>query len=244
MRTMKKIISAFLVFSLLTVGLCSCNLFANPEELITEAETALADKSYTVELAIKYESEDEKMKEAIAAFTNPHILTEVNGDDFRITMTFEKDGRENGVIYTYVDGTLYTILDELGVTTKTSEVIDELDKKAITDSLGQGASIGIEDFESVKAVAKSGTGVITCTQIKDEPLEALGEALADDMPADTVVAIKDVILAIQLNGGLYDVTLLTCEYVITTPDSVYTLTMTYASKFTYGDVDEIVAPTF
>ena len=244
MRTMKRILSAVLIFSLLAVMLTSCDLFVKPDGYIAEAEAALKDKAYTVETTIVYTSEDAAMSEAIEAFTSPVILTEVNGNDFRITMTFEKDGRENGVIYTYKDGTLYTVLDELGVTTKTSEVVTVLDQKDINDRLGQAVSIGAEDFENVKAASVSGVTMITCSDIKDEPLDALVRELSLSFSDDTVVAIKDAGLVIDIVDGLYSGMLFSCKYVITTPDAVYTLDMVYTSIFTYGDVDEIVAPIF
>ena len=244
MRTMKRIISAVLVLSLLAVGFCSCDLFTKPEALVVIAEAALTNKTYTVESTITYDSADEKMKDAISAFTNPTILTEVEGDSFRITMTFEKDGRENGVIYTYVDGVLYTVLDEYGATTKTKDTVSEADKANLKKKLGQGVSVGFEDFNDVKVKTTDNVSVITCNEIKDEPLDALVKILSEQLPTDTVVAIKNASLTINLKDGLYDTTLLTCEYVITTPDAVYTLTMTYTSEFKYVKVDEIKAPTF
>ena len=244
MRTTKRIISALLVISLFAIGLSSCGLFSDPAELVAEADTALGEKAYTMRTAVQYESTDAKMAEAIASFTNPAVLTEVNGDSFRISMLFEKDGRENGVIYTYVDGVLYTELDELGVTTKTSETVTDLDKNTLRSELGAGATLSVDDFESAKAVTANGESLITCTDIKDEPLDSLVEALADQMPEGTVVAIKDTSLIITISDGLYKNILLTCSYVITTADAVYTLDMTYVSEFTYGDVDEITAPTF
>ena len=244
MRTTKRIISALLVISLFAIALSSCGLFGDPAELVAEADAALDEKAYTVRTVVQYDSTDAEMQEAIAAFTNPVMLTEVNGDSFRISMLFEKDGRENGVIYTYVDGVLYTELDELGTTTKTSEAVTDLDKNELRAQLGAGASLSVDDFENAKAITTNGESLITCTDIKDEPLDALVESLASQMPEDTVVAIKDVGLAITISDGVYTYLLLTCSYVITTSDAVYTLNMTYASEFTYGDVDEIIAPTF
>lgn len=246
MKTTKRIISALLIAVVLLTSLCSCYLLeGNPTELVALAEEALAYKTYTVESQIKYTSSDEKMQAALNAFSDVTALTEVNGDSFRITMSFEKDGRENGVLYTYVDGTLYTELSELGVTTKTSKVVTDTDKSEILSTLGEGASIGIEDFETVKALTADGATAITCTSIKDAPLNKLVFALEDQLTElDATVAIKDVVLIIGISGGLYDYSILTCEYVITTPDNVYTLTMNYRSDFTYTNVGEIVAPTF
>lgn len=245
MRTMKKIISMLLVFSILTVALCSCDIIGkNPEKLIEEAEMALKEKAYTVEMAIQYTSEDEKMSEAISAFTNPSIVIESDGESFRITMSFDKDGRKNGVKYTYTDGILYTELNKLGEITNTKEKISEADRKELAESLGQAAGISVEDFQSVDAKSFNGVSVITCTEIKDEPLCVLVDSLSEQLGGEVFVAIKDVNLSIQLTDGLYDKTLLTCDYVLSLDDEVYTVTMTYAARFSYGEVEEITAPVF
>ena len=180
------------------------------------------------------------MQEAISAFTSTTILTEVDGESFRITMTFEKDGRENGVICTYVDGVLYTVNDELGVTTKLAQPVTDLDKDEITGAAGVSAG----DFTTVKAKTTDGVSVITCTDIKDEALDRLVDELARQLDSETVVAIKDVALDINLKNAMYDTATLKCDYVIITSDAVYTVTMTYESKFTYGNVEKIIAPTF
>lgn len=243
MRTIKKITSLLLVLSIFGMILCSCDLLgADPEKLVAEADLALNEKSYTMDMVIKYDSEG--MKDAVDAFTSPKIKTTVNGDSFKIAMTFEKDGVDNGVTYTYVDGTLYTELTELGVTTSSKSTVSEANRAKLTEKLGAGATLSIDDFSTLDTQSRGGVSVITCTEIKDEALDALVKALDDQLELDATVAIKDVTLAIQITDGLYEVTLLTCDYVITTDTEVYTLTMTYAAQFKYGEVDEIKAPAF
>ena len=246
MRTLKSIISLLLVLALLTACLSSCDIIGkDPEKLVAEAEEALKDKTYTIDLVIKYSSEQEGMKDAIDAFTSPKIKTEVRGDAFRIAMSFEKDGLDNGVTHTYVDGKLYTELSDTGINTNTVTELDEADRLELTEKLGAGAAIGIDDFSEVSAKSLGGVSVITCTEIKDEALDVLVKDLEERLDAlDAFVAIKNVTLAIQITDGLYELTLLTCEYNVMIAEEVYTLTMTYASKFTYGDVAEITAPDF
>ena len=247
MRTIKKAISLLLVLAMLGAFICSCDLVAkDPVELVSEADLVLQEKAYTMNMVIKYESEDEGMKAAIDSFSNPTIKTEVSGDAFRISMTFDKEGTKNGVTYTYVDSVLYTELSdfEFGVKkTETVEDFDSSDRDELLEALGAGATISIDDFETLSTKSRGDVSVITCTDIKDEPLSKLVSVLDERLAyLDAVVAIKNVTLAIQINDGAYEATVLTCEYVITTPDAVYTLNMTYAAKFTYGDVNEITAP--
>ena len=73
---------------------------------------------------------------------------------------------------------------------------------------------------------------------------SLPDLLRQQLGGEVFVAIKDVNLSIQLTDGLYDKTLLTCDYVLSLDDEVYTVTMTYAARFSYGEVEEIAAPIF
>lgn len=245
MRTMKKITSVLLVLAMLTACLCSCDLIGgkDPGELIAAAEAELRLAPYSINMNIKYESADEGMKAAIEAFSAPVIKTEVDGDDFKITMSFKNDGIKSGLIYTCVDGVLYTELNDGGhVSTSTTEGAD---MAAITEALGAHAGISTDDFNTVKTQSRGNVSVITCTEIKDEPLDALVSSLTEQLAdIEALVNIKDVVLAMQFTDGKYDVTILTCSYVITVGSEVYNLTMTYTSKFNYEAEVEISAPDF
>ena len=55
----------------------------------------------------------------------------------------------------------------------------------LTESLGAGATLSIDDFNTVDAKSRGGVSVITCTEIKDEPRNTLVEAL-ENQPEDSV----------------------------------------------------------
>ena len=91
--------------------------------------------------------------------------------------------------------------------------------------------------------ADGSCSVITCTEIKDAALNALVASLTEQLASlNAFVNIKDVTLAMQITDGRYDTILLNCNYVITVGDDVYTLNMSYASKFDYEREVLISAP--
>ena len=257
MRTIKRFTSVLLVFAMLIALLCSCEVLgengigddtpdvvtkASAEEIVTAAESALKANPYIVNMTIKYSSDDEAMQSAIKAFGTPKVKTEVNGDSFRISMSFTKGGVESGITYTYLDGVLYTDLNEAGLVTGDYEDFTDADKAELTESLGAGANISIDDFSKVIVIDNNGKSVINCGDIKDEPLEKLVASLQAEMGEDILVAIKNATLVITTDCGKYTSTVFTCDYVITTPDNAYNLTMTYTSNFTYGKNVVITAP--
>ena len=242
MRTMKKITSALLVFVMLLSMLCSCELIGgkDPAELVNEAEKVLSEQPYAMDMAIEYSSDDADMQAVIDKLGHPTIKVEVDGVDF-----YEEGKADpwNGVTYAKVGQTLYTERNDEGTITVTSEPCTIEEKMILAEKLGSAANIGINDFESVKAQSFNGVSVITCTEIKDAALDVLVDSLTEQLASlNAFVNIKDVTLAMQITDGRYDTILLNCNYVITVGDDVYTLNMSYASKFDYEREVLISAP--
>ena len=242
MKAFKKIIAAALVLAILTASLCSCDLLfgsMSAEELVAEADAALAQNDHTIVSSIQYLYEGEANNDGI---NTPVIATEVDGDNFRISMSLDGETTDNGVIYTYVDGTLYTQLSENGVATNTPTVIDDAAKAELTASYG--SIVGIEDFEVVETTAFGKNGMITCADMKDETINDMIEFLENQLDLDgATVAVKESALVITTLSGMYVSNIFTCQYIITTETDAYTLTMTYASAYLYDDVT-ITAPDF
>jgi hypothetical protein len=196
-----------------------------------------------MDMAIEYSSDDADMQAVIDKLGHPTIKVEVDGVDFKIAMSYKYAGLRSGVTYAKVGQTLYTERNDEGTITVTSEPCTIEEKMILAEKLGSAANIGINDFASVKAQSFNGVSVITCTEIKDAALNVLVDSLTEQLASlNAFVNIKDVTLAMQITDGRYDTTLLNCNYVITVGDDVYTLNMSYASKFDYEREVLISAP--
>ena len=183
--------------------------------------------------------------EEIAGERDDIIVGKINvdGDKFKARLDLAYGSDENYVTYTFIDGTLYTEWREDGNTVRDSRPYSDEDKAALRDSFGEGANIGTEDFEEVELKSAGKVDRITCTKIKDAPLNALIASLEADLASfDADVAIKNATLDIEIDNGRYNVVVFTCEYFITTSTDSYSLTMTYSSKFNYTKELEIVTP--
>ena len=244
MRKLTKIFSLFLVLALLVTSLASCNKEKKIGKLIDGADEALKEQPYAIDIRIEYKADDADMLAALEAFSTPSIKVNVDGDKFKAKMDLTHGSDENYITYTFVDGVLYTEWCESGTTVKDSCDFSDEDKATLRDSFGEGANIDTEDFEEVTLESAGKVDVITCTKIKDEPLDALIAALEEQLTAfGADVAIKDATLSIEIENDKYNVIIFTCEYFITTSTDSYSLTMTYSSKFAYTKELEIVAPT-
>ena len=243
MKAIKKIISAALILAILTASLCSCDLLfgsKSAEEIIAQADALLAENDYTVITSIQYECQDPSKS---GDLNSPLIMTEVDGDNFRIAMTLDGESTDNGVIYTYVDGTLYTQLSENGVKTNSTTKMDAVEKEKLTSNYG--TIVGIKDFENVDAKSIGKNGMITCTGIKNETIGEMTDFLEAQLDLDgATVAVKEAVLVITTLSGMYVASVFTCQYVVTTATDAYTLTMAYATAYTYGTDINITAPDF
>lgn len=246
MRKLKRIIGLALVFAVIVSCFASCGIGKNPDKLIEKAEEALNEKSYSMEMRIKYESDYDEMRDAIEKFSNPSLKVKVDGDKFSADMTLKHGGDQNYLRYTYVDGVLYTEWQEDGVTVQDSAEYSKDDREALKTTLGDGASIGPEDFEEITSEGLGKVSLLTCKKIKKEALFALIDSLKAEFDAASIeadVAIKDATLQINVEDGKYTVAILTCEYYITAELNTYSIIMTQSTKYTYGDV-EVTAPLF
>lgn len=245
MRKFTKIFSMALVLTMLVCTLASCNQEKKVEKLIDGAEEALAETAYTVDVRVKYESDNEEMAAAIKSFSSPTMKVCVDGDKFQARMDLKSGSDKNYITYTFVDGVLYTEWCEDGSTVQDKRSFSDEDKAALLDSFGAGASIGTEDFDEVAVKSAGKLSVIKCDVIKDDALNALIESLSEQLAfLNADVAIKNATLDIEIDDGRYNVVILTCEYYVTTATGYYSLTMTYSSKFTYENELEITAPSF
>lgn len=243
MRKLTKLFSVLLVLTLLVGSLASCNKDKKLGKVIDGANAALAEQPYAVDLVIEYKADDADMMAALEALSTPSVKINVDGDKFKARLDLAYGSDENYVTYTFIDGTLYTEWREDGNTVRDSRPYSDEDKAALRDSFGEGANIGTEDFEEVELKSAGKVDRITCTKIKDAPLNALIASLEADLASfDADVAIKNATLDIEIDNGRYNVVVFTCEYFITTSTDSYSLTMTYSSKFNYTKELEIVTP--
>ena len=246
MQKLRKIISAALTVAMLLCFLASCGIGSgqDPQQIVKDADAALKEGPYSMDILVKYTSESEEMTAAIQSFSTPHIKVIVDGESFKATLETQKDLDIYYIDYTFVDGTLYSEWYDGRETVKEAKSIGMTEKAELLASFGSGSDIGIDDFEEVVAIKEKKVSIITCTGIKADTLDSLIVVLEEQFKSvmDADVAIKDASLVIELEDGQYKSTALSCLYYITTADGSYAITMNYTTSYTYGEVAAITAP--
>ena len=250
MKMTIRLTSFILIISIMACCLLSCDLIfgKDPKVSVEKAEAALSSAPYTVEMAIKYESTNQTVVDAIKCLETPVIKLEVDGDNLRAAMSMSLDGKILRATYTIFDGTVYRYgYEKIGenetVTKEKCASTDNLFKEAIS-SLGEGANLRYDDFEEAKERVVDGVSLITCTKIKDEALTGVCAMMEDSLSGlDATVGVNNASLVIQIENGKYKATVFTCTYVVTTSTDVYTISMTFAAQFKYDEAVKITAPS-
>ncbi len=249
MKIKIRLTSFALIIAIMASCFSSCDLILgkDPKETVDKAEAALDAAPYTVEMAVTYESSDQNVIDAIKCFTGPVIKLEADGDDLCVSMHMSLDGNVSESVYTVCDGMIYLYSSEQTAsgekTTReklqcNSELRDE-----IIDKLGAGANIRYDDFDEAKERGTGGESIITCTGIKNEALYGVADLMQDKLSdLGAMVGVKDATLVITIIDGKYQATVFSCTYIITTPETVYTISMSCVAKFDYTSDVNISAP--
>ena len=250
MKMKIRLTSFILIISIMACCLASCDLIfgKDPKATLEKAEAALSSEPYTVEMAIQMTSPNQEMTDAIASLITPVIVVEVDGDDVRATMNMNLDGNNAKSVYTLCDGVIYSYTYEQfknsEKTIKEKWTSPSGVKDEIIDMLGIGANIRYDDFKEAKERSSGGTSIITCTGIKDEALYGVANLMQDKLSAlGAMVGVKDAVLLITIEDGKYSAVAFTCNYIITTPNTVYTVSMSILAQFDYSKAVNVTAPS-
>ena len=245
MRQFRKILGALLVLSVLLCTIASCDLIGGkkPEELTATANEILATTPYTVEMLLKYDSDDADMLSAMSDLAATEMKLTVDGDKFVGKLAL---GEEDHIIYTFVDGTLYTEWSEHGTTVQEKEEITSETKAELLAEFGTGLTYA--DFSEVEVASAKDVSVISCKNINSDKIAELTaplQAQLNEVFDDVVVTVYNATLDVEIENDAYNVIVLTCEYFITVNGNTsYSVKMTYSMKYTYGKDREIMAPSF
>jgi hypothetical protein len=218
----------------------------DPAELIATADEFLAANPYAVEMKLEYDSNDADMLMAISNLSASEMKLNVDGDNFAAKLALGENG-ESYVLYTYVDGVLYTEWSEGGAMVQEKAEISEDVKAELLATVG-GANLKHTDFNDVTVASQKSVSVISCTNIKEEKIADLTASLQaqlDDVFENVGVTVYSASLGIEIFDDKYNVIVLKCEYFITVDENTsYSIEMTYSMKFNYVKEREIMAPTF
>ena len=200
MRQFRKIIGALLVLSLALCSIASCDLIGgkDPEELTATADEFLSSNPYTVDMLLKYDSDDADMLTAISDLAATEMKLTVDGDKFVGKLAFSE---EDYIIYTFVDGTLYTEWLENGTGVQEKEEITSETKAELLAEFGTGLTYA--DFSEVEVASAKDVSVISCKNINSDKIAELTaplQAQLNEVFDDVVVTIYNATLDVEIEN--------------------------------------------
>ena len=159
---------------LLTMAL-SIGVLASCDTIIIPSEDA-KPLDYTANVEIRFSSEDEKMKEAVAAMSSSAVILS-KGEDISVVTTTVSDKANVSESYLLSNGMLFHSLavkvgDNQMESLRRARLGDTAREEVIT-SIGKGATINFKDFATVKNEKAEDLTVYTCSAIFEESKASL-----------------------------------------------------------------------
>ena len=239
MKIQNRLLALLLTMALSVGVLASCNNIVPPVD-----ETKKPD--YTANVEIKFSSEDDKMKEAVAAMSSSAVILS-KGEDISVVTTSVSDKANISESYLLSNGMLFHSLsakigDSQMESLRRARLGDTVREQVIT-SIGKGATINVKDFATVKNEEADDLTVYTCSEIFDESKASLVKIMSVKMAnIGASVDISDVQLVVESRDGLTAKTTLTTDYVIALGGESYSVTMTVTTTYDYESEISIKFP--
>lgn len=227
MKAQNKLLALILTLALAVGMLASCDQIMPPTDVTPDAD------SYTATVDIRFATNDAKMKSAIDAMNSSATIMR-KGDDISVVTTSESDGILATESYILTGGMLFHSLSlkigEAEQEVKQLAFVDDTNRAALIETLGAGAYIDAEDFES-----KSTNGSTTsCTDILEESRASLVNLMSKRFSAiGATVELGEVSLSVELDGELKTSTVLSCEYNISMGGESYSVIMRLYTDYNY-----------
>lgn len=239
MKIQNRLLALLLTMALSVGVLASCNNIVPPVD-----ETKKPD--YTANVEIKFSSEDDKMKEAVAAMSSSSVILS-KGDNVSVVTTSVSDKANISESYLLSNGMLFHSLTvEVGEKKMESlrrARLGETAREEVITSIGKGATVNMKDFSTVKNENQEGVTVFNCSGIFEESKASLEKIMTSKFETiGAKVSLDDASMTISKDGDLVVSTTLVCDYVITLGGESYSVTMTVITTYDYESEISIKFP--
>ena len=244
MSALKKITALLICMVVLCSILASCQPGADGG---ANGGAPLQSDKYVATITVKYTALDSKLKDAVEAIGSPEITVSADGDNLKVESFVATKNISTESQYVLVDGTLYHFnrisVDDLAVTTREKSGADESSRKAIIESVGPSASIGVEDFAQSGKTESNGSVTYVCNNINDESANSLCDVFAAQLSAiGATVRLESASYQVTLTGEREDKSTLTCNFIVTLDGADYSVLMRINSEYDYDASVSISAP--
>lgn len=245
---LKKIIG-LTVAAALAISLTSCA--KTPESLIEKADKKLGRSTYTVEVDIDYTAGDKEMSGILDQLEGAETKLYFDGEDVfieqRMTLDYGEGSTEFFGDHVIVGDTVYShsgyTISGGGNTQKRMTAITDEQREALIEKAGIVIGIGIEDFSTVTLDKTDGDHFITCTGADEELNIMLENILVSQFEGVAQsIAVSNVRMLVEIEGGRYDTVSLTCDYGIVLSSKTYSAKAEFELEYDYDGHSKVKVP--
>ena len=243
MSTFKKITA------LLICMVVVCSLLASCQDGTGAGENnePLPGDKYVATVTIKYTAMDAKIKSAIEAIGTPTVTLYADGESFKSEAFIATMGVAAESEYVLCDGVLYHFyrlsIDELAITTREKANADSTAVDQLVESIGSGASIGVEDFKYSGETKNGNATTYVCNNLNDEAKDSLCRLFAAQLATiDATVRLDSASYEVTMVRGREERSSLVCNFIVTMDGADYTVIMRLNYEYDYDREFSIAAP--
>ena len=243
---MKRMISTLLLIAMVAASVfafASCEP-ATAAEALARADKALTETPYTVTMSMDFNTDNAELNAVFDTMSMEFPIT-VDGDNMAMDMSMAlAEGMSASIKMVVVDQVLYYDMSLFGQSVKMKATLNEEQYQEFIAENNAEMPIDPSSFATLTMEKVDGKHVITCSGISDEGLNEMNKLLSDALTAmGADAAVGDLSFVITVNEDKYESMALTASYSVTVEGQAYTVSMTMNAKYTYDNVQPIVAPS-
>lgn len=227
MKATNKLLATILTLTIVVGLLASCDIVTPP------VNDARDPGTYTARVSVRFATNDDKMKDAIDALSSDATVLK-DGDNLSVTTLSETEDASIHESYILSGGMLFHSLlvkvGEYSLNEYKMAFVSDGEIESIAARIGQGASVGAEDFKTFENVGSE----IVYSDILEESKASLVLIMSDKLATiGAEVDITDASLSVTNDGDFIISSVLSCNYEISLNGEVYSVIMRLYTDYDY-----------
>jgi len=202
-------------------------------------------ESYAATVEINFSSENEALKQAIAAMSTSGIIC-VDGDDLKVETEAKVGDTTVEENYVFFGGMLYhkqvVSSGDLSNTVLERTNLKDEERQQLLSDIGAGANISYLDFNIQDMEGDETNGTYICSRITAKAKESLEKIYGSNFKGFGQVELDGAEYTLVVENGREEKSTLTCHFVVTMEGESYEITMQIVTDYDYDASFSIVIP--
>lgn len=237
---MKKILALILLLVLACSTLTSCE---DPEEILAQADAALAEAPYKMTMRMNFECDDDKIDQLFSSM-NMVIPVTVDGKNVEMNMKMDVLSYTADINVSIVDMVMYYKISLPGQSVKMKASLNEEQYQEFMADSNAEMMLDPKDFGELTVEEVDGKKHITCGEISEEAKKELNDMIENSLNGlSTDVALDNVTFDVTINDGKYESMNMSCVYSVVIDKKTYKITYNLDAEYSYEWISKVIAPS-